>query len=115
MFDENIRRDAIERFPNNKIILFPQTIYFTKDDKGNKELELSKKIYNNHKNLILVAREKVSYELMRKDFNKCKIIITPDIVLYLNECANRINRSGALFCLRSDLESKINYDNKQCI
>lgn len=97
LFDENIRRDAIERFPNNKIILFPQTIYFTKDDKGNKELELSKKIYNNHKNLILVAREKVSYELMRKDFNKCKIIITPDIVLYLNECANRINRSGALF------------------
>ena len=83
--------------------------------KWNKELELSKKIYNNHKNLILVAREKVSYELMRKDFNKCKIIITPDIVLYLNECANRINRSGALFCLRSDLESKINYDNKQCI
>ena len=115
LFNENIRRDVIERFPNNKIILFPQTIYFTKDDKGNKELEKSKEIYNKHKKLILVAREKKSYELMKKDFNKCKIMITPDIVLYLNECVNDINRSGALFCLRNDLEGKISLKEKEFI
>lgn len=115
LFDENIRRNAIKAFINNKIILFPQTIYFKENEKGKKELEISKSIYNNHKDLTLVAREKVSYEKMKKEFNKCNVILTPDIVLYLNEEINNQIRSGALCCLRSDLESKLSENQKKFI
>ena len=34
MDDEKIRRLVIQKFPQNKIIMFPQTMYFTNDAIG---------------------------------------------------------------------------------
>lgn len=111
LFDENIRRDAINRFKNNKIILFPQTMYFTNDDNGLKELEISKSIYNSNKNLILIAREEISFKNMKEHFTN-KVVLTPDIVLYLNESKEQQGREGCLYCLRSDVESKLNSEER---
>ena len=47
--EEIIRRFIFEKFKNNKIISMPQTISFTQDEEGKKELEKSKKIYCNNK------------------------------------------------------------------
>lgn len=113
IFDENIRRNVIENFPNNKIMLFPQTMYFTNNENGKMELEKSKKIYGAHSNLILVAREEVSFKLMKENFKNNTIILTPDIVLYLDKSKKELNRSGALFCLRSDVESKLSEVEKK--
>lgn len=115
MFDENIRRDVIRNFPNNKIILFPQTMYFTNDKNGKEELEKSKYIYEKHLNLTLVAREKKSFELMKENFKNNTIILTPDIVLYLNKSKKKVDRKGALFCMRNDLESQLSKAQKQKI
>ena len=116
LFDENIRRDAIKRFPENKIILFPQTIYFSKDKSGTAELQKSKKIYNAHNNLTLIAREKLSYEIMKKEFNKCNVLLCPDIVFYLCKIDRNVKRQGALCCLRNDIEAKLTeYDRKYII
>lgn len=104
---EQSRRKVVELFPNNKIIIMPQTIFFSDDENGREEFEASKKIYNSHKNLTIIAREKISYELMKKNF-KCNIVFTPDIVLYLNEIDNdNTTRNGALFLIRHDEESII--------
>ena len=46
---EKGRREVIKLYPNNKIIIFPQTAYFSDTENGKKELEISKQIYNNHK------------------------------------------------------------------
>lgn len=80
---ENIRREIVTLLPENKIILFPQTIYFSNDANGQKELLITKQIYNKHKHLLLIAREETSYNVMQKNFN-CPIILLPDIVLLLN-------------------------------
>lgn len=104
--EENIRRDVVRNFPNNKIVLFPQTMYFINDENGKEELENSKKIYGSHPNLTLVSREKISFKLMKENFKNNTIILTPDIVLYLNKSKNKVDRKGALFCMRGDLESK---------
>ena len=40
--DERIRRKTIETFPKNKIVLFPQTFFFTQDEEGKKEEKISK-------------------------------------------------------------------------
>lgn len=102
---EQSRRRIVELFPNNKIIVMPQTIFFSDDENGREEFEASKKIYNSHKNLTIIAREKISYELMKKNF-KCNVVFTPDIVLYLNEIDNdNTTRNGALFLIRHDEES----------
>ena len=104
LYVEEGRRKVIELFPENTIILFPQTMFFSETKQGKEELEKSKKIYSKHKKLILLARESVSYELMKKEFPDNKVIQTPDIVTYLNKSDNETKREGLLFMLRNDVE-----------
>ena len=79
-------------------------MFFSETKQGKEELEKSKKIYSKHKKLILLARESVSYELMKKEFPDNKVIQTPDIVTYLNKSDNETKREGLLFMLRNDVE-----------
>ncbi|MGV4415208.1 polysaccharide pyruvyl transferase family protein [Chryseobacterium sp. T1] len=101
--EENLRRSIIEAFPDNKIISFPQTIYFTNDDVGKAELKKTQVIIENHAKLYLIAREEVSYHQMKDYFPKTKIILTPDIVLCMEKISQQ-ERKGALLVLRNDAE-----------
>jgi pyruvyl transferase EpsI len=105
--EEKARRFVIEKFPENKIISMTQTISFTKDDEGKHELNRTKEVYNKHKNLTIIAREKFSFKIMKEEFVNCKIIDNPDIVLYLSDNFkdNITNRKTIMTCLRSDKES----------
>ena len=76
-------RDYIQSFANNKIIIFPQTVYFEKSDYGLKELNNTKKIWQNHKDLTVCLREKTSFDFVNanmKNNNFDKIELIPDIV-----------------------------------
>lgn len=106
---EKGRRKVIELYPNNKIIVFPQTAYFSDSEKGKEELEISKRIYNGHKHLVLLAREKKSYFFMKEHFDKAKVYLTPDIVMTLERKTNK-PRKGALLLFRGDREKTL--DNK---
>ena len=107
MIQELGRRSIIENFPNNKIILFPQTMYFSNDEAGKVELENSKRIYNNHKKLYLMAREEVTYKKMKETFKNSKIYFTPDIVTTMNESDYVDKKEGVLFLVRNDVEKNI--------
>ena len=104
---EEIFRDIIERFPENKIVTFPQTIYYDDSKFSMYEFEKSKQIYSLHKNLTLTAREEKSYEIMKKAYGENNnVILSPDIVLYLKQ-KEKINSEGALICLRNDVERSL--------
>lgn len=107
LFTETGRRKVVKMFPENKIIVFPQTIYFQENESGKRELENSKEIYNSHKNLIFLARENKSYKIMQQCFPNNKIFLTPDIVTILQESKENTTRKGVLFIIRSDSESKV--------
>ena len=115
-FNEEIeRRRIIEQFPNNKMIIFPQTIYYGDSEEGKKEFENSKKIYNNHKDLHLIAREKVSYEIMKEAYQNCDVILTPDIVLSMDKLNNPYKREGITFCFRRDAEKVLTPEDEKYI
>lgn len=103
MYIEESRRKILELFPNNPIILMPQSIYFSNDEKGQKELAKSIESYNKHKNLTIVAREQVSYNIIKEKFN-VETIQTPDIVMSLNKQKFDQDRNGIMYILRSDVE-----------
>lgn len=107
---EKGRREVISAFPNNKIIIFPQSAYFDNEE----ELKISKKIYNTHKNLIIMAREKKSFDFMKKHFYNAKIYLTPDIVMTLKEDSN-LKRDGVLLMLRQDKEKTLEEKTKKSI
>jgi pyruvyl transferase EpsI len=104
---EDARRFVVERFPNNRVISFPQTADFSDTREGRRELRRSRKAYSSHRNLQLFAREPVSLESMRQYFPSTRVQLVPDIALYLDESKPRSERQGVLLCLRDDMESAL--------
>lgn len=104
---EFIRQLTIRFFPNNQIISFPQTFEFSDDTLGEKALKKAVRVYNTHKSLTLSAREKTSYNKMKKYFPNANVILTPDIVLTLDKKEKQRKRKGVLVCLRNDAEKSL--------
>lgn len=106
---------VIKTFPNNKIVIFPQTIYFTNNEDGKEAQNRAQNIFSKHKNLVICAREKKSYSMMKEIFANAKIILIPDIVLYLKKFEKEFKRDGILLCLRKDPEAKLNSQDREKI
>lgn len=114
---EILIRKLISAFPNNKIIIFPQTIYYENSIAGNNELSISCNIYQSHKDLHIFLRDKKSYDFCQNNLlikKKTNCYLAPDMALYLNTKANT-KRNGILICLRNDKESILYKDDKNKI
>ena len=111
--NEILRRLIIERFPDNKIVIFPQSICFTNDADGLKEREISTRIYNAHKDLHLMARDENSFNLARKIFPAIHNYLLPDAATVMHGIMDDVDikREGVLFILRGDKE-KVRDDTK---
>ena len=106
--EEHKMRDIVKRFPDNRILIFPQTVYYDNDSFGNDELNKSVRIYNRHRDLHICARELTSYQFMKSKYDRVDILSVPDMVLYLKDvCQSSLERQGAIFCFRSDNERVI--------
>ena len=112
--NERIRREIISHFPHNKKIIFPETMYYEDTLDGKRDLEISKKIYNND-NLYILAREKRSYEIMKKSYGRCKIFLVPDIVCYMVPCELGKRSNDVGLCFRNDSERGIGTAEKKKI
>lgn len=115
LYIEIIRRIVVKAFPHNKIIIFPQTIYFSDDLIGKRQFELSKKIYSAHSNLTIVAREQYSFEILSKQFKNNTVLLAPDMAMYLKSTTKECIRDGVAICLRDDNESIFKYEDRSYI
>lgn len=103
--EECLRRDVIAAFPNNRIVIFPQTLYFTSTLHGYTESVETQKVYSRHSSLTVIARDRSSYDKMKMMFPCNNVLLTPDIVMMTQLPTKKKRRSGVLLCLRSDSES----------
>ena len=111
--EERMFRKAIRTFPNNKMVVFPHTIFFTHDKNGAREMAVSKQAYNSHSNLHFFIRDK-SFEFMRDemlDDGGVGIENVPDLVLSLDRSAPKFSRDGILMVFRSDKEKSVGDDD----
>lgn len=108
-------QSLLRLLPNNKIIFFPETIYYSEDTDSKRLLERAISIYGKHNNLYLSTRDINSYNLAQNQLlskYKERVFFLPDIALYLKIKLN-LRREGVLFCLRNDRE--INNTNREII
>lgn len=112
--EEELRRRVISDFPCNKIIILPQTIYFSNDAHGHEELERTSRVYNAHADLTLFLRGKESLAFAKKHFPHTRSCLMPDCALYLRR-DYAFDRSGVLLCLRDDGEGVFNDEKKRMI
>lgn len=115
IWSETSRRTMIQNFPKNKIVSLPQTIHFSDTEKGRKELENSRSIYNAHPDLTVMGRDHQSYALAQEYFEKCKTFESPDFVLSYRWAPDESKETNGkmLYCLRVDSESAINAEQRE--
>ncbi len=101
---ELLRLLVVRSFPNNRIISFPQTIDYSDSSEALWLERFSQKVYERHRNLLLCAREKISFQRMKTLYPNCNVVLTPDIVMYLDKGSPEQERNGITFCLRNDRE-----------
>lgn len=105
MREENMVRRIIELFPHNKIVIFPQTLFFKN---GDVEKNNTIKIYDNHSDLSICMREQYSYDLACSMFKNIKVYLIPDMVLYLKRLDTVEKTNTCVFCMRNDKEGILN-------
>ncbi len=110
---EFVRRMIVKKFSENKIIIFPQSISYSDDDKGKYESVIAQRIYSNHKNLTIFARDSSSYKTMRKIYCDVDIRLCPDIVFSLLNLVPTKERDGVGICIRNDKESSLSNEDKK--
>lgn len=113
--EENFRRQILADFPGRPVMVFPQTVYYTKTDRGALEKEKSRPYYN-RENCILAAREQTSYQIMQQLYPRAAICLTPDIVLSMTAQDFGVvpqKRESILLLLRRDVESALKETERQ--
>lgn len=113
--EELYRRDIISTFNRNKVVVFPQTVYFPDTALGEKEKFNTIKCFKSNKNLCLITRDLISYNLMKPHIPN-NVFLTPDIVHSLPNISFRnINRAGVLTALRDDVEGVYSSADKKSL
>ena len=109
--EEKLER-ILQAFKHHRIIIMPQTVYFDLETAEVREFfERAKQIFSAHPSLTVFLREKISYELMRKNMPEVHVELVPDIVMMLQPDV-KISRSGILVCLRNDKEKTMTEENR---
>jgi pyruvyl transferase EpsO len=110
---QTFRRKILESFPENKIILLPQSIYFA-DANVLKEDAL---VFSKHKNLTMCFRDAYSLMIAKDYFPNSRNILLPDMAFCMNfskwEKYIKSTENRILFLDRKDSEKnhKQNYED----
>ena len=115
---EFIRYDLISTLKEDPIIVFPQTVFFSNDEKGKRALENSCLYYESRNNIVLIAREKKSYESLKSSYRDTSTLLVPDIVLSTTMDdfgVKATRRDGILTVFRHDIEQLMSDHDREKI
>lgn len=105
--NEKAHRKIVKNFPGTRIVFMPQTVKYVCE----KEKEITAEIYNAHGRILFLARDDISYSVVKECFSGIKTAVWPDVVSSL---IGKVNgdagvdkvRTGVLVCCRQDSEQK---------
>ena len=97
------RNKLINRYPNNKFLILPQSICYREDNNLFSDVEIYSKC---GKSITICARDNASYNLLARNFVENNIILVPDLAFYTDtiylKASPKTNR--VLFLKRNDVE-----------
>ncbi|MDO5131608.1 MAG: polysaccharide pyruvyl transferase family protein [Eubacteriales bacterium] len=102
-YEHRMHRFVVGRFPDNPVLIMPQTISFRYPRDGFR----TGRIYDRHKKLLFLARDRVSFGYAKRFFPSTRVLLYPDIVTTL--IGTRTfdgERDGVFLCIRGDSEKK---------
>lgn len=101
-------REVVASYPENRIIVLPQTLYWEDSPEARAEEEKSRAVYTAHPRLTLCARDQETARLLRESYPGCQVELLPDMVLSCDwTFPDAAEHRGILLCLRDDKESAL--------
>lgn len=101
--EHDVILDAVRRFPKNRIVVLPQTIWFATNRNTPRQLAETSRCFQSHFDVTLCLREQASYDMAGK-LSLTKRLLVPDMCLYLDQTQPELQRAGILLCFRDDKE-----------
>lgn len=106
---QDFRLKIIQQYPNNRIIILPQTVFYSNEERMLKDAQLMAL----HKDLHICARDNHSYNLLQKYFLANHLYKLPDMAFCMNSHILKSKRvppqSKTLLLKRTDKEL-VNHD-----
>ncbi|MEM6606495.1 MAG: polysaccharide pyruvyl transferase family protein [Pseudomonadota bacterium] len=100
---EHFRLKVIKRYPQNRVIVLPQSIHFTSSDKLNESAQVTR----THEDLFLCVRDAPSVEVGSTMVTKERCRLCPDMALALGSIRRPVGPSMQTFALkRADAEKR---------
>jgi len=96
------RNQIISKYPNNQILIMPQSVWYSKKE----NLNLDKSIYDNCPNITICARDEQSFDFLLKNFENNNVLLIPDLAFYTSPSLliQRESTGRTLFLRRDDKE-----------
>ena len=109
------RKKILKKYPYNKIIILPQTVWYDNE----KLLLEDASFFSKHKNVTICARDKISYEILKKHFAANTVLMIPDMAFCIpgDQLGRYRSKRGqkTLFLKRTDKELNNTIDYSQYI
>lgn len=105
--EEEMFLRILDTFSQNKIVVFPQTVYFEDTEHGVRERGRLNRAIDQCRDFTLFVREKHSYEYMRLHFPSARVFCVPDLAACLDFPVRCRRTRTALFCMRKDHEKTL--------
>ncbi len=100
-YADEMHKAVIRLLPDAKMLMMPQTIFFQSDARKKETSE----VYSSAKDMLFLARDKISFEMAKEMFTGIRLAQYPDIVTTLIGTKTfSAERNGILFCCRNDGE-----------
>ena len=104
----SFRKKIIELYPDNKTIIFPQTVWYEKQE----NIKADEIFFAHHPNVIMCARDNISFKFMQEHFSKNNLLLVPDMAFFIDfNKFGKINTDKTertLYAKRIDKELKNN-------
>lgn len=97
----DLREEIITRFPNNRIVMLPQTIFFKSDEKRDQ----SAAVFRRHPDVHIFIRDRVSQQIA--GLFSDNVYLVPDMAHQLYPIASVSNGKGVLRIERVDVEKPV--------
>lgn len=102
---QDFRLDIIKHYPNNRIIIFPQSIWYDNENLIQEDAE----VFSQHQDLHICVRDRFSYDFLKQNFGCKNIYLIPDMAFYIKDTTLQQYRYKAkenshLYLKRTDKE-----------
>ena len=77
---QDFRLQVLKDYPNNKVIILPQTVYYENIELMRKDAE----VMSQHSNLTICARDMNSYNILLNNFKGVEVSLLPDMAFYIS-------------------------------